>query len=86
MSVMSWWGVSPCCNASVLSWMEGWAGLCPSKPAKRAWNLLFCAVLWTIWELRNNSVFDGRSVNRAMALDSIKFRVAWWFQKLWNWK
>ncbi|KAK2648873.1 hypothetical protein Ddye_016362 [Dipteronia dyeriana] len=80
MSAMGWWDVVSCCNYSVSAWMEGWEGLCPSKSSKRAWNLLFCAVVWTICEVCNKGVFDGKMGNLSLALDSVKFRVGWWFK------
>ena len=60
--------------------MEGWDGLCFSKSKLRAWNLLFYALIWIIWEFRNNVVFNGRSICASTAIDSVKFRVVWWFK------
>ncbi|KAK2646450.1 hypothetical protein Ddye_021645 [Dipteronia dyeriana] len=53
----------------------------PCKCAsKRVWNILFFAIVWTIWESRNDMIFHGISVNLGKALDTIKFRVALWFK------
>ena len=54
--------------------------LCPSKSRVRVWNVLFCAVVWTIWEFCNKVVFQGMDTNVPMTLDSIKSRVVWWFK------
>ena len=80
MTTMGWWELLSCCSYSILTWMEEWVGLCPSKSSCKAWNLLFSAVVWTIWEFRNNVVFSGKSASIQMALDNVKFRVAWWFK------
>lgn len=77
---MGWWGVVSCCNASITGWMDSWAGLCPSKSRSRAWNLVFFVVVWTIWEMRNDIVFNGKNIDQIKSLDSIKFRVVWWFK------
>ncbi|KAK3221941.1 hypothetical protein Dsin_008966 [Dipteronia sinensis] len=38
---------------------EGWQGLCSEDKNSRAWNTLFVALLWSIWESRNQKVFKG---------------------------
>ncbi|KAK0574763.1 hypothetical protein LWI29_028697 [Acer saccharum] len=46
----------------------------------RAWNSLFFAIVWTIWESRNHLVFSNSDKGIVQAVDMIKFRVAWWFK------
>ncbi|KAK3189625.1 hypothetical protein Dsin_029186, partial [Dipteronia sinensis] len=77
---MGWWGISFCTTLTVNDWVNGWNGLCPFLNMKRDWNLLFFAMVWTIWEFRNNVVFGGKDANSSMAQDSVRFRVAWWFK------
>ena len=77
---MGWWGVHGCMNYSLIDWLNGWVGICPSQSRNRAWNVLFCAVVWTIWENRNRVVFRGSQPCLGLALDSVKFRVALWFK------
>ena len=77
---MGWWGISGCSNSSINDWMDGWFGLCPSVSRKRVWNTLFFAVIWTIWEVRNEVVFRRKDADFSVALDSIKFRTALWFK------
>ena len=77
---MGWWGVNCCSNSTVLEWLEGWFDLCPSHSRKRVWDTLFFAVVWTIWESRNEVVFRDSQVDLCKALDTIKFRVALWFK------
>ncbi|KAK2633605.1 hypothetical protein Ddye_032602 [Dipteronia dyeriana] len=60
--------------------MEGWLGVFYSKSKIRAWKVLFCALCWTIWEFRNSVVFGGKNAVLPLALDSVRFRVAWWFK------
>ena len=66
---MDWWGVFSCCSSSIGAWMEGWVGLCHLKSRLRAWYLLFYALVWTIWEVRNGVVFNGKSACLSLALD-----------------
>ena len=42
--------------------------------------MLFCAVIWSIWEARNKAEFQGLEANVSVALDMVKFRLAWWFK------
>ena len=74
---MNWWVVKSCCNFEFLDWLLGWTGFYPSKSKERVWNVLYCAVAWTIWEYQNKVVFQGLEANVSMALDLIKFRVVW---------
>jgi hypothetical protein len=77
---MGWWGVHSCSNLGFVDWWKGWSALCPSLDRKRAWNVLFFAVIWTIWESRNGVVFRSSQACIGLALDTIKFRVALWFK------
>ena len=77
---MAWWGVSWCVSNCLPEWAAGWFGLCPLVRQGRAWNALFFAIIWTIWESRNNMVFRNSDLVVSHAIDIIKFRVAWWFK------
>ncbi|KAK2651456.1 hypothetical protein Ddye_011312 [Dipteronia dyeriana] len=61
---------------------EGWNGLCFKKNLKRVWSSLFFAIVWTIWESRNNKVFKYMEAVSCHAQDMVRFRVAWWFKYL----
>lgn len=63
-------------------WDFGWVGLCPSIKSKRAWYILFHVVVWSIWEARNNVIFNGKKPSTNQVLDVIYFRVAGWFKFL----
>ncbi|KAK3211546.1 hypothetical protein Dsin_016252 [Dipteronia sinensis] len=77
---MGVWGVHSCSNATVSEWLLGWNGFCSSRSSSRVWNILFFAVIWTIWECRNEVVFRGIQADVYLAMDTIKFRVALWFK------
>ena len=81
-ATMSWWEIS---NGDFSSWWAGWMSFCSSKSKARAWNVLFSAVCWTIWEVQNSLVFGGKKAFLSLALDSICFRVVWWFKNLRGW-
>ena len=68
-----------CVPKSVEAWALGWMSLGPTPECKRAWTTLFFATVWTIWEFRNRKVFEEVEPVTSLALDTIQFRVAWWF-------
>ena len=77
---MSWWNVSSCSSNSVVEWADGWAVLCPSGRQRKAWNSLFFAVIWSIWDARNRKVFKNEEMVISLATDAVKLKVAWWFK------
>ncbi|KAK2653494.1 hypothetical protein Ddye_013350 [Dipteronia dyeriana] len=79
---MDWWDVSCCCNKSIQEWLDGWFGLCPSAKCERAWLSLLSAVVWTVWEVRNQIVFEDKRTSLEVAQETVKFRIAWWFKFL----
>lgn len=74
------WDVNCCLVENMKMWEVGWVGICPSVKSMRAWCILFHAVVWSIWEVRNNLVFNGKKSSSDQVMDVICFRVAWWFK------
>ncbi|KAK3182890.1 hypothetical protein Dsin_030176 [Dipteronia sinensis] len=77
---MGWWGVNCWVSNSIKEWADGWSYLSNVLSCDRAWNSVFFAVVWTIWESMNQKVFNEKGVEFSVAVDSIKFRVACWFK------
>ena len=65
---MGWWDVNVCSSSTVKEWVLVWNALCPSVSRKRTWNILFFAIIWTVWECRNEVVFQGLVANQGKAL------------------
>ncbi|KAK2651418.1 hypothetical protein Ddye_011274 [Dipteronia dyeriana] len=82
LNCMSLWGVGVCFSVSLREWWRGWGGLFTKKVSMRAWTSMFFAIVWTIWESRNNKVFRSVEAVFENAMDLVKFRVAWWFKNL----
>ncbi|KAK3225721.1 hypothetical protein Dsin_005583 [Dipteronia sinensis] len=74
--------VESCVNKSLNDWFLCWSGLSSKANQGRAWNSLFFAVSWTIWEARNQIDFRGIMTDIGQAKDTVKFRVVWWFKYL----
>ncbi|KAK2635596.1 hypothetical protein Ddye_030388 [Dipteronia dyeriana] len=77
---MNWWDLSCCVNKSLKDSAYSWSGLCPLNKYSRAWNTLFFASVWSMWEVRNNKVFKGKQTSILQAADVVKLRLVWWFK------
>ncbi|KAK3224464.1 hypothetical protein Dsin_011489 [Dipteronia sinensis] len=77
---MGWWDVQSCHNKCLIGWLEGWLELCHYAKHRRAWCTMFLAVLWMIWEIRNQAIFNKGTPSLINAIDLVKFRVGWWFK------
>ncbi|KAK1584045.1 hypothetical protein Q3G72_029398 [Acer saccharum] len=45
----------------------------------RGWKIAIHAICWTIWETRNMVVFNQGDPSNAKALDTVRWRIACWF-------
>ncbi|KAK2648312.1 hypothetical protein Ddye_015801 [Dipteronia dyeriana] len=79
---MNRWNVVFCSNGDNKGWWENWVGMVPATKYLRAWEVMFYAVVWTVWESRNQVIFNDKETNVWQAIDIVKFRVAWWFKHL----
>ncbi|KAK2640843.1 hypothetical protein Ddye_022606 [Dipteronia dyeriana] len=77
---INWWGLSYYAASTLLDWWRGWRNLCTRKKSRRAWMSLFFAVVWSIWEARNQLIFKDIPVDSVRMEDMVRFRVGWWFK------
>lgn len=54
---------------------QQWSMHAPGKIHKKMWLLVLYSTLWSIWLLRNDKVFNGKSVDWDDLLSLIVFRV-----------
>ena len=80
LQCMKWWDVKFCVSKTILDWARGWPGMCPNSKSSRAWNSLFFALAWAVWEFRNQKVFNAKDASLSLAIDMVGFRVVWWFK------
>lgn len=77
-ALVSWWDmcwVVPCSIEALLQW---WAGVKLKKKERKIWNLVPLVMLWSVWKLRNDKVFNGGHPNFADLVDTVKSRIAFW--------
>ena len=60
-----------------------WQHALPNKCSKEVWIMAFYAIIWSIWLLRNNMVFNGKVFDFKQTIDTIKFCIASWFKAKW---
>ena len=42
--------------------------------------MLFFAVVWSVWEVRNDFIFNSKTVGMDQSMDMVKIRIVWWFK------
>ena len=45
--------------------------------------MAFYAIIWSIWLLRNDMVFNGKVLDLRQLINTIKLRIAFWFKAKW---
>ena len=60
--VVAWWGLLWAANNSILGLGEGWSALHTKSMDKMVWDMLFYAILWTVWIARNALVSENSAI------------------------
>ena len=59
----------------MLEWWQGWK----FKGAKKIfWELIPPAIIWSVWRVRNDVLFEGKQVDWVTLLDLSKWRMVFW--------
>ena len=45
--------------------------------------MIFFVIIWSIWLMRNDMIFNGKAYDFRQIIDTIKLRTAWWFKAKW---
>lgn len=80
MPLYSWVGLQTAFSGNLESLPQQHVGLFPAAKHNEAWNLLWYAIIWTVWLHRNEVIFSNGSIDWDKMVDLIKFRV-WSWQK-----
>lgn len=80
IEILNWWGcqwVTPESIVRLLNWWNGWKF---KKGELQIWKALPCTVLWSVWQHRNDIIFNGAQPAYMALVDLIKTRVAIWMK------
>ena len=89
---LSWLIWMYCCSIWDVSWvihnnpevaLMAWQCALPRNRCSKAWKMAFFAIVWSIWLMRNDIVFNNKGFDLRQMVDNIKFRIASWFKAKW---
>jgi len=81
MEYLRWCGIDSALSQDGKAHIQQFAGLLrgDNKLISR-WNVIWFAVVWTVWLARNSILFDGFPFDSALILDLIKLRAWKWLK------
>ncbi|KAE8679344.1 crossover junction endonuclease MUS81-like isoform X2 [Hibiscus syriacus] len=74
--VIAFWGILSVLPGDPQSLLSSWSDL---RPYSTLWKLIPGAVLWSIWKIRNEIIFEKVKLDRFMLFFTVRFRLAKWF-------
>ena len=81
-----------CCSILGVVWVmhkqptkaiSSWVSTLPDNNGKEVWNMIFFVIIWSIWLMRNDMIFNGKASDFRQIIDTIRLRTAWWFKAKW---
>jgi len=55
LKLIEWWGLSWCCPGNLSDLFKQWEFLVHGEFQRKVWSMLFFAIPWSTWILRNGS-------------------------------
>lgn len=80
--MLNWWDVQGALPGSVEGIILWWDGEYFSRKERRIWQGVPLVVLWSLWKLRNEVVFNASTPIFSEVCEVIKVRVAAWLKHL----
>lgn len=84
--ILLWWGIKWSTPRDINSLFRWWIGFKHKPNVQMIWDCIPPATLWSIWKLRNEHIFQGKSLNWEELVELIKIRVALWIRPKWEHK
>ncbi|XP_028061353.1 uncharacterized protein LOC114264834 [Camellia sinensis] len=76
--ILKWWDLVWVLPGSVKVLLNWWAGFKFKKVVQKMWKSVPLAVMWSIWKVKNECLFHGKSVDVLELSELVKVRVALW--------
>ncbi|KAG5539456.1 hypothetical protein RHGRI_019858 [Rhododendron griersonianum] len=82
--ILKWWGIQWVTPNSVSDIINWWLSYRQKPKIKVIWDCIPFAVLWSLWKMRNEHLFQNKDLNWEDVVDLIKLRIAFWVKTKWN--
>lgn len=76
--IFNWWTITTVLHSSAVVNMESWNSLAQNKFWGEGWLTLFFNIVWSIWYIRNEVWFNGKSFILSNCVESIKNWLGYW--------
>ena len=76
----NWWGLTWCFSNSAVDFLDSWSGVPYSSLKKKLWFSFYCAVVWSIWKLRNKIIFNNHSPYWNFEVIMLKTNIGYWLK------
>ncbi|KAL7171287.1 hypothetical protein ACSBR2_036019 [Camellia fascicularis] len=80
VEMLNWWDVQGALPGTVEGLLLWWDGEVLSSKERKIWRGIPLVVLWSLWKLRNDVVFNAAFPDVAAICEVIKVRVALWMR------
>ncbi|KAL4280566.1 hypothetical protein GQ457_03G000290 [Hibiscus cannabinus] len=80
MQFAAFWGLSLVLPENPISFLYAWEGARHDVSSDSIWHLIPFVIIWSIWLMRNEIVFEKKKVDVSQILYVAKSRLAFWFK------
>ncbi|GJZ41692.1 RNA-directed DNA polymerase, eukaryota, reverse transcriptase zinc-binding domain protein [Tanacetum coccineum] len=71
--IIRWWNVSSSVFESYEEWLEWFVNIRLPSKNKKMFKGVFYVTWWLLWWLRNKTIFEGKTIKKAMLFDEVIF-------------